>query len=148
MKQKLPDYNLSNNLYLRLLVQSINNFLPLGGSFLSRTSKACSVRLEQRGPIGPQSSSRSMLSTRIQLRVERYASSKYYTCATVSNIRVSSLSDYCHYTEIIPYKNLENLCLGTQRMFVLVSIKFLDHAKHFQNILLRTEHYYHKCQIK
>lgn len=39
--------------YLRLLVHKINNFRPFGGSFFSKTSKACNVKFEYRGPIGP-----------------------------------------------------------------------------------------------
>lgn len=43
----------SAHTYLRLLVQRINSLRPFGGFFLSKTSNACNVKFEYRGPIGP-----------------------------------------------------------------------------------------------
>lgn len=39
--------------YRLLLVHNTNSFFPAGGSFFNKTKRACKVKLEYLGPIGP-----------------------------------------------------------------------------------------------
>lgn len=50
---KADNISISSSTCLQLLVHNTRSFLPLGGCFFNRTNRACKVKLEYLGPIGP-----------------------------------------------------------------------------------------------